>query len=86
MCELPNAGMNMEVKYITGTMDAEVTCYDGVIEPGTISYTAFLRGNYPKYTREFGLGLGYLNSKSIVQKNSFIFTNIHHGTLLTITS
>ena len=35
MCELPNAGMNMEVKYITGTMDAEVTCYDGVIEPGT---------------------------------------------------
>ena len=36
MCELPNAGMNMEVKYITGTMDAEVTCYDGVIEPGNI--------------------------------------------------
>ena len=39
MCELPNAGMNMEVKYITGTMDAEVTCYDGVIEPGTIPFT-----------------------------------------------
>ena len=38
MCELPNAGMNMEVKYITGTMDAEVTCYDGVIEPGTIQF------------------------------------------------
>ena len=38
MCELPNAGMNMEVKYITGSMDAEVTCYDGVIEPGTIPF------------------------------------------------
>ena len=57
MCELPNAGMNMEVKYITGTMDAEVTCYDGVIEPGTISFIALLRGDYPKYTREFGLAV-----------------------------
>ena len=55
MCELPNAGMNMEVKYITGTMDAEVTCYDGVIEPGTIPFiiNLFFRGNYPKYTRVF---------------------------------
>ena len=51
MCELPNAGMNMEVKYITGTMDAEVTCYDGVIEPGTIPFTIIFRGNHPKYTR-----------------------------------
>ena len=58
MCELPNAGMNMEVKYITGTMDAEVTCYDGVIEPGTIPLTInlfFFCGNYPKYTRVFDL-------------------------------
>ena len=62
MCELPNAGMNMEVKYITGTMDAEVTCYDGVIEPGTIPFTIILRRNHPKYTRGLGSLKGCLYS------------------------
>lgn len=35
MCDLPNTRSNMEAKFITGTMDAEITCLDGVIEPGT---------------------------------------------------
>ena len=36
MCDLPAVSADMEAKFITGTMDAEISCLDGmVIEPGT---------------------------------------------------
>jgi hypothetical protein len=34
-CSLPSVGFNMEAKFITGSMDAEISCLEGVIEPGT---------------------------------------------------
>jgi len=34
-CSLPEVGYNMEAKFITGSMDAEISCLEGVIEPGT---------------------------------------------------
>ena len=35
-CTLPSTGRGAEAKFITGTMDAEVTCLDDlVVEPGT---------------------------------------------------
>ena len=35
-CSLPSTGRGAEAKFITGTMDAEISCLDDlVVEPGT---------------------------------------------------
>ena len=35
-CDLPSTGYGAEAKFVTGTMDAEITCLDDmVVEPGS---------------------------------------------------
>ena len=34
-CELPQGDANMNIRYIPGTFDAELTCVEGVIKPGS---------------------------------------------------